>query len=62
MKVKQMMHKGVQWVSPDTPVSAIAETMQKYDIGAIPVGDNDRLVGMVTDRDITVRVWRTGKT
>jgi len=62
MKVKQMMHKCVQWVSPDTPVSTIAKTMQKYDIGAIPVGYNDRLVGMVTDRDITVRVWRRGKT
>ena len=61
MKVKQMMHKGVQWVSPDTPVSTIAKTMQKYDIGAIPVGYNDRLVGMVTDRDITVRGLANGK-
>jgi CBS domain-containing protein len=61
MKVKEMMHKGVQWVSPDTPITKIAKTMQKYDIGAIPVGENDRLVGIVTDRDIAVRGLANGK-
>ena len=61
MKVKEMMHKGVEWVSPDTPVTSIAKKMQQYDIGAIPVGENDRLVGMVTDRDITVRGLSNGK-
>ena len=55
MKVKEMMHKGVEWVSPDTSITAIAEMMQEGDIGAIPVGENDRLVGMVTDRDLAVR-------
>ena len=55
MKVKNCMHKGAQWVSPDTPVKAMANTMREQDIGAIPVGENDRLIGMVTDRDITVR-------
>ncbi len=61
MKVKEMMHEGVQWVSPDTPITKIAKTMQKYDIGAVPVGENDRLVGMVTDRDIAVRGLANGK-
>ena len=61
MKVKEMMHKGVEWVSPDTPITAIAEKMQKGDIGAIPVGENDRLVGMVTDRDLAVRGLVKGK-
>ncbi len=61
MKVKEMMHKGVKWVSPDTPVTAIAKQMEQYDIGAIPVGENDRLVGMVTDRDIAVRALANGK-
>ncbi len=55
MKAKQMMHKGVQWVSPDTPVTTLAKKMKKYDVGALPVGENDRLVGMVTDRDIAIR-------
>jgi CBS domain-containing protein len=55
MKVKNCMHKGAQWVSPDTPVKAVAKAMLEQDIGAIPVGENDRLIGMVTDRDIAVR-------
>ena len=61
MKVKNAMHKGVEWVSPDTPISVIATKMRQLDIGAIPVGENDRLIGMVTDRDITVRGVANGK-
>jgi CBS domain-containing protein len=52
MLVKEAMHKGVEWVSPDTPISEIARVMRKFDIGAVPVGVEDKLVGMVTDRDI----------
>lgn len=55
MKVKDVMHKGVEWISPDTPVADVAKKMREHDVGAIPVGENDRLVGMVTDRDITIR-------
>jgi CBS domain-containing protein len=55
MKVKNCMHKGTQWVSPETPVKALATAMLEQDIGAIPVGENDRLIGMVTDRDIAIR-------
>jgi CBS domain-containing protein len=61
MKVKEMMHKGVEWVSPDTPVTTLAKKMKKYDVGALPVGENDRLIGMVTDRDIAVRGVAKGK-
>src|SRR2546428_3995359 len=52
MKVKDVMHKGVDWVSPATPVTELAKLMREHDIGAIPIGENDRLIGMVTDRDI----------
>ena len=55
MKVKEAMHKGVQWVGPDTPVAEVAKLMCENDIGAIPVGENDRLIGMVTDRDIVCK-------
>jgi CBS domain-containing protein len=55
MKVKDAMHKGVDWVSPDTPISEIAKLMCEHDIGAIPIGENDRLIGMVTDRDIVCK-------
>jgi CBS domain-containing protein len=61
MKVKEMMHKQAEWVSPQTPVAAIAKKMQQHDIGAIPVGENDRLIGMVTDRDIALRAVANGK-
>jgi len=49
------MHKGVDWVSPDTPVTELAKLMCEHDIGAIPIGENDRLIGMVTDRDIVCK-------
>jgi CBS domain-containing protein len=61
MKVKDLMHEGVTWVEPDTPVSAIAEKMRSEDIGAVPVGENDRLIGMVTDRDIVLRSFSDGQ-
>ncbi len=61
MKVKKIMHKGVQWVSPDTSVTTLAKKMKQYDVGALPVGENDRLIGMVTDRDIAVRGFANGK-
>jgi CBS domain-containing protein len=55
MKVKDVMHKGVDWVSPDTPITEIAKLMCEHEIGAIPIGENDRLIGMVTDRDIVCK-------
>ena len=55
MKVKDAMHKGVDWVNPDTPIVEIAKLMRAHDIGAIPIGENDHLVGMVTDRDIVCK-------
>jgi len=55
MKVKEAMHRGVDWVGPDTPVAEIAKLMCEHDIGAIPIGENDQLIGMVTDRDIVCK-------
>ena len=40
---------------PDTPVTDLAKLMCKHDIGAIPIGENDHLIGMVTDRDIVCK-------
>lgn len=61
MKVREIMHKGVQWVAPDTPIATLAKKMKEHDVGALPVGENDRLIGMVTDRDIAVRAVAHGK-
>src|SRR2546423_12248822 len=49
------MHKGVDWVSPETPVTELAKLMCEHDVGAIPIGENDQLIGMVTDRDIVCK-------
>ncbi len=61
MKVKKAMHKGVVWVTPDTPLMEVAKKMHQEDIGALPVGENDKLVGMITDRDIVCRCVADGK-
>lgn len=61
MKVKDAMHKGVEWVPPSTPVADLAKKMREHDIGSIPVGENDKLIGMVTDRDIVCRGVGNGK-
>jgi CBS domain-containing protein len=61
MKVKKAMHRGVVWVTPDTPLMEIAKKMREEDIGALPVGENDKLVGMITDRDIVCRGVAAGK-
>jgi CBS domain-containing protein len=61
MKVKDVMHKGAEWVPPETTLAGVAQRMRDLDIGAIPVGENDRLIGMVTDRDIACRGVADGK-
>jgi len=55
MKVKEAMHKGVDWVAPSTPITELAKLMCTHNIGALPIGENDRLIGMVTDRDIVCK-------
>lgn len=61
MKVKQAMHKGVEAREPSTPVSEIAKLMKTSDIGAVPITENGKFVGMVTDRDIAIRAFGNGR-
>jgi CBS domain-containing protein len=61
MKVNEIMHGGVTWVSPSTPFVELAKKMKSEDVGSLPVGENDRLLGMVTDRDIVCRGLAGGK-
>ena len=55
MRVKDAMHQGVHWVESTTSLTEIAQLMKQHNIGAIPIGESDRLVGMVTERDIVCR-------
>lgn len=61
MRTEEAMHSGVRWVGPETDLRTIARIMKEEDIGALPVGENDRLIGMVTDRDITLRALANGR-
>jgi CBS domain-containing protein len=59
--VGDAMTKDVEIVSPDQSVQDVARLMEEADVGALPVGENDRLVGMITDRDIALRAVGKGK-
>jgi CBS domain-containing protein len=61
MKVREAMTGDVRLCSPDRSIREAAEMMADQDIGALPVGENDRLVGMITDRDIAIRAIAEGK-
>lgn len=61
MKVGEAMTRDVTLASPDQTVREVARAMADKDTGVLPVGDGDRLVGMVTDRDIAVRAVAEGK-
>jgi CBS domain-containing protein len=61
MDVRQVMTPDVVVASPDDTLQHAAEMMVDIDAGVLPVGENDRLVGMLTDRDITVRAVAAGK-
>ena len=60
-KVRDVMTAGPVCVTPDTPVSVVAEVMESDNIGSVPVVENDRLTGVITDRDIVVRAIAQGK-
>jgi CBS domain-containing protein len=55
MKVSEVMTRDVQTISPDQPVQRAATFMLTADTGSIPVTEGERLIGMITDRDIAVR-------
>lgn len=55
MKISEAMSRDVRIASPDQTICEAAGIMSEIDAGALPVGENDRLIGMITDRDIAVR-------
>lgn len=61
MEIAKIMHAPAEWVEADTPVAEVARRMKGNDIGAVPVGRDDRLIGMVTDRDLALRVLGEGR-
>jgi CBS domain-containing protein len=61
MRVNEVMSRDVQVCTPGSTIRECAKTMASIDAGAMPVGENDRLVGMITDRDIAIRAIGAGK-
>ncbi|MGQ9369206.1 CBS domain-containing protein [Azospirillum sp. ST 5-10] len=61
MRVNEAMTRDVRIASPDQSIREAASLMAEIDAGALPVGDGDRLVGMITDRDIAIRAVAQGK-
>jgi CBS domain-containing protein len=59
--IADVMTRDVQTVSPQESVRRAAELMDELNVGALPVCDGRKLLGMVTDRDITVRATSAGK-
>src|SRR5688572_26993241 len=56
MRVNEVMTQGVECIRPTDTIVRAADRMRELNVGALPVcGENERLVGMVTDRDITIR-------
>jgi CBS domain-containing protein len=61
MQVSECMTREVQTVPPDAPIRDAAQCMAKEDVGILPVRENDRLVGLITDRDIAIRAVGAGR-
>lgn len=61
MKVRDIMTRDVQTLSPAQSIKDAARCMSQEDIGAVPIAENDRLVGMITDRDIAIPAIAEGK-
>ena len=61
MKLKEAMTTNVRLAKPDQTIREAAQAMAEVDSGVLPVSENDRLIGMITDRDIAVRGVGEGK-
>jgi CBS domain-containing protein len=59
--IQDVMTRDVQTISPEENVQRAAQMMDELNVGALPVCDGNRLVGMITDRDITVRSTAAGQ-
>jgi CBS domain-containing protein len=60
-KLRDVMSRDVQVISPDETLKDAAQHMRKGNFGMMPVGENDRMVGAISDRDIAIRAVADGK-
>lgn len=62
MKISDIMSRDVKTVNPHTTLQQAARMMLHEDIGSLVVGENDKMVGVITDRDIVLRAVAEGRT
>jgi CBS domain-containing protein len=60
MLTREAMTEHAEWIAPDLSLTETALRMRDSDIGCLPIGENDRLIGMITDRDIVCRAVAQG--
>lgn len=58
--VSEVMTRGVEVIAPDDSLQRAAQRMDELNVGSLPVCDGEQLLGMITDRDITVRATAAG--
>ncbi len=61
MQLSEIITRNVETIGPETSVKEAAQRMRSLDVGSLPVCDGRRLLGMVTDRDITIRITSEGR-
>lgn len=61
MRVSEAMTRDVRIATPGQPIRDVARIMAEIDAGVLPVAENDRMIGMITDRDIAIRAVAQGK-
>jgi len=61
VKVEEAMQDGVSWCGPETTIAELARIMRDDDVGVIAISQNDKLIGMVTDRDLACRALAEGE-
>jgi len=60
-QLKDLMSRDVKVIGPDVTIREAARTMREGDFGMLPVGENDRMIGAISDRDIAIRAVAEGK-
>ena len=61
MRIRDIMTTSVESVTPETDLATIARRMKDLNVGSLPIVENDRLLGIITDRDIVVRAIAEGR-
>jgi len=60
MLVREIMNTKPEYINPEMPLTEVAQEMRQFDFGFLPVGENEKLIGAITDRDLVIRAMAEG--